>query len=217
MRKYPRRAAALALAGVGGVLLLAVAYPRVEAKTAGGLVGQSAGGSQKPVPPSLPAAKGPAVLFSDYLCPGCALAHLELGELRRSRPDIQVIHRHFPLDSMCNPALKRRKHPGACDLAHAAICAEAQGQFAAMDDVLFASQESPVPLEQLATRLGLDDEKFKACLTAPATAAQLADDIAAGIRAKFSTTPAYVFDGVVHEGGHLPLERFPPPPRVPTP
>ena len=118
---------------------------------------------------------------------------------------------------MCNPALKRRKHPGACDLARAAICAEAQGRFAAMDDALFASQESPVPLGQLETRLGLDDEKFKACLTAPATAARLADDIAAGIRAKFSATPAYVVDGVVHQGGHFPLERFPLPRRVPIP
>ncbi len=214
--RFPRRAAILAIAGVIGVLLLVVAYPRVEAKSDRVRVGQGSGIGLGPVPSPLPPATGPAMLFSDYLCPVCARAHLELGELLRIRPDIQVIRRHFPLDSSCNPALKRRKHPGACDLARAAICAEAQGQFAAMDDALFASQESPapVPAAQLAAQLGLDGEKFRACLTAPATAARLADDIAAGIQAEFGGTPAYVVDGVVHDGGHFPIERFPPPEQV---
>ena len=212
VRRFPRRAGVVALAGVVGVLLLVVAYPRVEARAAGGLETEGARNPSSPVPSPLPSAAGPAVLFSDYLCPVCARAHLELGELLRVRPDIQVIRRHFPLDSICNPALTRRKHPGACDLARAAICAEAQGQFAAMDDALFASQEAPVPLEQLVARLGLDAKKFTACLTAPATAARLADDIAAGIRAKFGGTPAYVVDGTPQEGWHFPIERFPPPP-----
>jgi uncharacterized membrane protein/predicted DsbA family dithiol-disulfide isomerase len=210
--RFPRRAAILAIAGVIGVLLLVAAYPRVEAGAAAPVVVRGAANSSGPRPSPLPAATGPAVLFSDYLCPVCARAHLELGELLRVRPDIQVIRRHFPLDSTCNPALKRQKHPGACDLARAAICAEAQGQFTVMDDALFASQESHVPLEQLVARLGLDAMKFTACLAAPATAARLADDIADGTRAKIGGTPAYVVDGRPLEGWHFPIERFPPPP-----
>ena len=36
------------------------------------------------------------------------------------RPDVRLVKRQFPLDSDCNPVLKRRMHPGACDLALAA-------------------------------------------------------------------------------------------------
>jgi protein-disulfide isomerase len=156
----------------------------------------------------LPAATGPAVLFSDYECPFCALAHDELRETLRKRPDIQVVRRNFPLDRACNPLLKRPMHQRACELARAAICAEEQGQFEAMDDALYASQKAPATVEELAGRLKLDTAKFRACLGAPATEARLAADIEAGLKAKLRSTPTYVVDGTLHEG-KLPVERFP--------
>jgi protein-disulfide isomerase len=155
------------------------------------------------------------VLFSDYECHFCGLAHEELREVLRVRPDIQVVRRHFPLDQACNPLLKRPMHLRACELARAAICAEAQGQLEAMDDALFASQKAPAPVEELAARLKLDAGRFRACLTAPATEARLAADIEAGLQAKVRSTPTFVVDGTLHEG-KLPLERFPPPPPPPA-
>jgi protein-disulfide isomerase len=208
--RHPRRAAAVVVAGLAGLLLLVVGYPRVEAR-AGTAGGSPAAGNLVALPPPLPAATGPAILFSDYECPFCALAHDELRETLRKRPDIQVVRRNFPLDQACNPVMKRPMHPRACELARAAICAEAQGQLEAMDDALYASQKAPVPLEELAARLKLDVGRFKACLGAPATEARLAGDIEAGIKAKLRSTPTYVVDGTLYEG-KLPLERFPPPP-----
>jgi protein-disulfide isomerase len=207
--RQPRRAAALVVAGLVALLLLVVGYPRVEAgaRSAGAAAGASAPAA---LPPPLPAATGPAVLFSDYECPFCALAHDELRETLRKRPDIQVVRRNFPLDQACNPIMKRPMHPRACELARAAICAEEQGQLEAMDDALYASQKAPVPVEELAARLKLDLGRFKACLGAPATGARLADDIEAGVKAKLRSTPTYVVDGTLYEG-RLPLERFPPP------
>jgi uncharacterized membrane protein/predicted DsbA family dithiol-disulfide isomerase len=209
--RYPRTAAAVAVAGLAGLLLLVSAYPRIEARPpAANPVGSPAGTNQLALP-LLPAATGPAVLFSDYECPFCAIAHQELRELLRVRPDIRVVKRHFPLDQACNPIMKRPMHPHACELARAAICAEAQGQFEAMDNALFASQKAPATVEELAARLGLDLARFRACLAAPQTAARLAADIEAGMKAKLRSTPTYVVDGTLHEG-KLPLERFPPPP-----
>jgi protein-disulfide isomerase len=208
--RQPRRVAVLAVAGLVGPLLLVVFYPRLEAKAKPPESPPSAANLLALLPP-LPAATGPAVLFSDYECPFCAVAHDELREILRRRPDIQVVRRHFPLDQACNPILKRPMHLRACELARAAICAEAQGQFEAMDDALFASQKAPAPLEELAARLKLDVGRFKACLLAPATEARLAADVEAGVKAKLRSTPTYVVDGTLHEG-RLPLERFPPPP-----
>ncbi len=208
--RQPRRVALLALLGLAGLLALVAGYPRLEAGARkAGTGGSTSGPNLVALPPPLPAALGPAVLFSDYECPFCALAHDELREALRKRPDIQVVRRHFPLDQSCNPIVLRPMHLKACQLARAAICAEAQGQFEAMDDALYASQKAPAPVEELAARLKLDLGRFKACLTSSATEARLADDVAAGMRLKLRSTPTYVVDGTLHEG-KLPLERFPP-------
>lgn len=211
---HPRRAAAVVVTGLAGVMLLIATYPRVEVR-ARPPSGSTAAGNVLSILPPLPAATGPAVLFSDYECPYCALAHAELREVLRVRPDIQVVRRHYPLDQACNPVLKRPFHQRACSLARAAICAEAQGQFEAMDDALYASQRAPATPEELAARLKLDVGQFKACLGSPATEARLAADIAAGMKANIRSTPTYVVDGTLHEG-KLPLERFPPPPPPPS-
>ncbi len=207
--RQPRRAAVILVAGLIGLLVLVVEARRGEAGPKP--PGASPAATSPAALPRLPAATGPAVLFSDYECPFCALAHDELREILRQRPDIQVVRRNFPLDQACNPILKRPMHLRACQLARAAICAEAQGQFEAMDDALYASQRAPVPVEELASRLKLDVRRFEACLTAPATQARLAADIQAGMEAKLRSTPTYVVDGTLYEG-KLPLGRFPPPP-----
>jgi uncharacterized membrane protein/predicted DsbA family dithiol-disulfide isomerase len=207
--RYPRRGAVVVVVGLGLLLLLVAAYPRIEARTIGP-AGVASDGLNRGALPRLPAATGPAVLFSDYECPFCSVAHEELREVLRVRPDIRVVKRHFPLDSACNPIMKRPMHQRACELARAAICAEAQGQFEAMDNALFASQKAPAPVEELAARLKLDLARFKTCLGAPETAARLAADIEAGMKAKLRSTPTYVVDGTLHEG-KLPLDRFPAP------
>jgi protein-disulfide isomerase len=206
--RYPRRTAGVAVAGLGVVALLVAAYPRLEARARPSVGAPAAGTNTLTLPPRLPPATGPAVLFSDYECHFCGLTHVELKELLRVRPDIRVVRRHFPLDQACNPLIKRPFHQRSCELARAAICAEVQGQGEAMDDALFASQKAPAPVEELAARLKLDVGRFKACLVAPSTAARLAADIEEGVKAKLRSTPSFVVDGTLHEG-KFPLDRFP--------
>ncbi|WP_041453284.1 vitamin K epoxide reductase family protein [Anaeromyxobacter dehalogenans] len=153
-----------------------------------------------------PAAKlgppGSIVLYeySDYECPFCAKSHEANKPILASRPDVKVVRRHFPLDDTCNPKLTRPFHVGACDLARAAICAEAQGRFEQMDDALFRNQAEKAPVRELARRVGLDLPRFDACLSSPDTERRLADDIESAIQAGVRGTPSYVYGGKVYPG-----------------
>ncbi len=158
------------------------------------------------VAPALPATAGAEPgsrvvhEFSDYACPFCARVHVTDKPLRAQRPDVRIVRRHFPLDDACNPKLTRPFHVGACELARAGICAEAQGRFEAMDDALFANQAEKAPVEELARRVGLDLDRLRACLAAPETEARLKSDIQEGIQAGIRGTPSYVVDGKVFPG-----------------
>jgi uncharacterized membrane protein/2-hydroxychromene-2-carboxylate isomerase len=143
----------------------------------------------------------PLVVFeyTDYECPFCARMHEETSALA-GRSDVVLVRRHFPLDPACNPGVKRRIHASACDLARAGICAEEQGRLADMEDALFANQRDRLPVEALATRVGLDLVRFLACVASPETGRRLAADVAAGMRDGVRATPSYVVRGRVHAG-----------------
>jgi protein-disulfide isomerase/uncharacterized membrane protein len=152
------------------------------------------------------------VEYSDYECPYCALAHEQTRALLAARPDIRIVHRQFPLDASCNPALKRTLHPDACSWARAGICGEAQGRSQAMDAALFANQKDRLSVESVAERAGLDLARFRACLSAPETERRLASDIAAARRQGITGTPAYVIGDETYLG-RLPESIVGQPPR----
>lgn len=203
LRARPFRAVAVVLLLLGGVALTLAVYPRYW-EQASASVGEAS--SQETEPGGVTASAVPLVVYeyTDYECPYCARMHDETRVLAH-RPDVRLVRRHFPLDPACNPAVKRVVHPFACTLARASICAEAQGRLAEMEDALFAQQRERVPVEALASRLGLDLERFRACLFSPETARRLADDVAAAVRDGVRATPSYVFGGTVFRG-RLPPE-----------
>lgn len=148
--------------------------------------------------------------FTDYECPFCRRAHLQLRALMAKAPKgLRVVHRHYPLDHRCNSAIKGEFHKRACLLSRVAHCAGEQGRFWEMNDYLFQHaqtirREEPSARE-LAERLELDLERFDCCLSADTTEAHLQADIAAGIELGLKGTPAYVIDGQVRYG-QLPPE-----------
>jgi protein-disulfide isomerase len=156
-------------------------------------------------------AGGPTVVieFSDYECPFCAIAHAETDALLASRPDVKLVHKNFPLDSACNPVVKRPMHEGACVLAAAAVCAGEQGRLEPMGDALFKNQKQKLPLDSVAEGVGLDLARFHECLRAPATERRVQQDIAAGIAIGLKATPTYVVNGVAYTG-KLPVDALPP-------
>jgi protein-disulfide isomerase/uncharacterized membrane protein len=196
----PRLTAALGLGGVTLVTLLIALYPQHRWTPPPLLPGLPADVGRTPLsgPAGLATGRTPeghpyigaaepsltVVELSDYECPFCSHAHRVLRDFVRRNPGrLQLVHQHFPLDRACNPALGQPFHDDACTRASAAICAEQQGRFWEMNDVLFEHQgaERPVDLGRLAQLAGVPDPgAFEACLAAPATAARLAAEVLHG-------------------------------------
>src|SRR5262249_54614140 len=137
------------------------------------------------------------VEFSDFECPACGHAFGDLRELIRSRPDVKLIFRHFPLDSRCNPGMQQQLHPDACPAAAAAECAGRLGRFWEYHDMLFEHQRPPArdSLFRSARAVALDTPASRACLDDPATMDGIAADVAAGTRLGVESTPTIFING----------------------
>lgn len=210
----PRRTSAVALSVVVGLVALAAAYPSYweRAQAVQNLARPAPGQPPAPARPAIGPLRDPAagaIVYSDYECPYCLVAHGDLKAVLAQRPDIKVVKRHFPLDQACNPVIRRPMHQNACEYARAAICAEAQGHFEAMDDALFQNQRFKRPVGDIARGLGLDIIRFDTCLVAPETTARLQADVAAAVKDDVKATPTYVVGGVQY-AGRLPVEVFAP-------
>jgi protein-disulfide isomerase len=128
------------------------------------------------------------VMYGDFACPFCAVAHVRLREAA-----VRVAFRHFAL---------RAKHPRAPVLAAAAEAAALQGAFWPMHDALYADQghtDDP-HLWARAERLGLDVERFERDRRAPAAHEHVQRDVRAAMRAGVVTTPTLWVGGRLHAG-----------------
>jgi protein-disulfide isomerase len=130
----------------------------------------------------------PVVLYADFTCPRCALAH---DRLRRA--GAHVAFRHLAL---------RAKHERALPLACAAEAAAAQGAFWAFCDALYADQghlDDP-HLWERARALGLDVERFDAERRSAVAGARVRRDVRAALAAGATTTPTLFFGSGAHSG-----------------
>jgi protein-disulfide isomerase/uncharacterized membrane protein len=159
-----------------------------------------------------PHAKGPddapvtIVEFSDFQCPACAHAFLDLQDLVRRRRDVRLVFRHYPLDDRCNEAMSHGVHPVACLAACAAECAAQQDKFWEYHNLLFENQAGLArdTLFSLARDCGLDIARFRTCLDDPATLELVRDDVGAGSALGIKSTPTIFINGRRIEGA---LER----------
>ena len=97
------------------------------------------------------------VVYSDFQCGFCRQLVPVLQEIRGEFPlEVSIVYRHFPLSA----------HPRAFAAAAAAECAAEQGAFWEYHDKLFADggDLGDAKLLELASSLGLDRERFSACL-----------------------------------------------------
>ena len=155
-----------------------------------------------------PAAKVTIVEISDFECPFCQRASGTIKELLAAYPgQLRVVFRHFPLDQACNPLLKRPVHENACAAARAAVCAAARGQFWPLAEKLFAGNTDPEDLLAVRRELHLADAEQTACAQKPATAAVVAADIAACMKAGITAVPVFLINGRPLRGAR-PLAEF---------
>jgi protein-disulfide isomerase/uncharacterized membrane protein len=165
-------------------------------------------GGQTLGPPSAPIT---VVEFTDFECPYCARAYQDLKQaLGSGLPDVRVVVRNFPLNSDCNPQMRTQVHARACQAAVASECAGAQGKFGEYEAILFAHQDAldTPSLVGYAARLGLDQTEFERCLSSPAAAAAVAEDVAAGAAAGVASTPTFFINGRRIAGGFQRPEHY---------
>ena len=138
------------------------------------------------------------VEFSDFECGYCKRNHVMVADLRARHPGmVSAIHRNFPLDPACNEAVDRVMHPHACRAAEAAECADAQGRYEPMAEVLFDNQDRlfEANLRKLAEYAGLDLALFDECMRTRATLGKIAADAREGKRLEITSTPTLFING----------------------
>lgn len=151
------------------------------------------------------------VEFTDYQCPYCRRFQAETWpRLKRDWIDtgkLRFIVRDLPLEI----------HSSARPAAEAAHCAGEQGQFWRMHDLLLGVQAdlSPKGIDGFARNVGLDMQRFHACVAAHKYAADIARNRAEADRLELNGTPSFIIgrtaNGVLtgqRVAGSLPYDNF---------
>jgi uncharacterized membrane protein/protein-disulfide isomerase len=136
--------------------------------------------------------------FFDLECQHCLKNYYLTKALAAARPDeVELVHRHFPLDATCNDIVPQSIHPNACRAAEAVECARTMGKGEEMLDVLFRNQGQLFRenLPRLAGKIGLDKEAFQKCLDEHRTLPLVLADARAGARLEITSTPTVFIGG----------------------
>lgn len=141
-----------------------------------------------------PGAPVEVVAFSDFECPYCARATSGVEKLLEAYPGkVKVYFMHFPLSF----------HKKAMPAAIASECAHAQDEFWAFHDKVFENQKalSEDKLTAWAKDIGLDMEKFQACMDDPSTKKEVMADMEQGKSAGVQGTPSFFINGEQYDKG----------------
>ena len=154
--------------------------------------------------------------FSDFQCPFCAKFHLETLPLIMNEyineGQVKLVFRDFPIQSI---------HPNALPASLAAECANEQGKFKEMHDVLFENQKEwnkqsidnvIITFNQYASGMGLDGNTFDSCLKNGKYVEEIQKDLNDGRTYGISGTPGFFVGndqiGFIELKGAQPFENF---------
>jgi protein-disulfide isomerase len=139
-------------------------------------------------------------VFSDFQCPYCARSAPIAEHLIARFPDkVRVVFRDFPLLSI---------HKQAALAAEAGGCANVQGRFWPLHDLMFANQQQlgRDRVLRLAQESGLDAKTFASCLDSKRFSAEWRRDQAEGEALGVTGTPTWFVNG--RKAGAVTLERL---------
>lgn len=129
--------------------------------------------------------------FADFQCPYCAGAESIVKQLISQYPDkIKFVYRHFPLTAI---------HPYAMQSAMASECANEQGKFWEMHDLIFDRQQNLKGdnlsnedfFLNIAGEIGVDSSSFNDCLDRQAFHDYISQDISDGLKYGVNGTPTF--------------------------
>lgn len=142
-----------------------------------------------------PDAKISIIEFSDFQCPFCAKFHKEtLPQIEQnyiSTGKVNFVYRDFPIQSI---------HPNAIPAALASECADDQGKFWEMHDMIFKTQRDWQGLEisqsvslfkQYASKIGLDSKEFDSCVDSGKYLEEIKNDLDDGRNYGVTGTPGF--------------------------
>lgn len=146
------------------------------------------------------------VEFSDFQCPYCSrflqnsFGLIEENYIKTGK--VKFVYRDFPLDF----------HPQAQLAAEAAECADEQGKFRGMHDMLFNEQsqwagnsDAAKVIKGYAKKLGLNTKQFDGCVDTNKYATEVKKDLIDGASMGVSGTPGFFINGKVISGA-MPYE-----------
>lgn len=145
------------------------------------------------------------VVFSDFQCPACRLASIELrGVLAGWPQQVSLGFVNFPLDQAVNAHVKSGTHRHAGLAARAGICAQRNGRFWEYHDRLFAGQErlDRDYLLAVALALGWDPRQFSMDMESERTHRRLHEEIELAHRVGVDGTPVVFVNGRRIEAWH---------------
>jgi protein-disulfide isomerase/uncharacterized membrane protein len=151
-----------------------------------------------------PTAKVAIVEFADFECPYCKRASGQLERVFQAyRDDVVFVYKPFPMDPACNPGVKNKMHRNACNAHLAGACAQEQGRFWAMHDLLYKNQHAlePDALMGYARVLGLDLPRFAQCLKSPRPLEAIRASGQEGADAGVHGTPRIWIGGQLYRSG----------------
>ncbi len=132
--------------------------------------------------------------FADFQCPFCAnLSRTLHVVLNNYGKDVRLVYRQFPLSQI---------HPYAQEAAEASLCADEQGHFWEMHDLMFQDQGQlkEEDLRADATKLSLNTANFDQCLNSHRYASKVQEDLREGASLGVSGTPAIFINGRMLSG-----------------
>ena len=154
--------------------------------------------------------------FSDFQCPFCAKFHIQtlpaiMNEYINDGK-VKLVFRDFPIQSI---------HPNALPASVAAECANEQGKFKEMYDVLFVNQKEwnnqklddvIITFTQYASEMGLEEREFNSCLKNEKYIEEIQKDLEDGKTYGVSGTPQFFVGndqiGFIELKGAQPFENF---------
>ena len=149
------------------------------------------------------------VEFSDFECPYCRRLADSLKEAQKREPELfRYYFKHYPMDNACNRDLENEMHKNACTAATAMVCAQSSDKGWALHDKMFANQMdlNPKTIRSYAQEVGVDLERFNACMSGSKALETVKKDIEDGLKAKIDGTPTWFLNGIRMVGYRSPEE-----------
>ena len=140
------------------------------------------------------------IQFAEFQCPYCGKVGDTMEQLLAAYPGkLKIVYRDFPLGF----------HDRAIPAAIAANCAGEQDKYWEMHGVLMKNQTklSDTDLAGFAQGIGVDMDKWTACLSNPAQEAEVKKDMEDASAVGVTGTPAFFINGVLLSGA-VPLDQF---------